>query len=159
MTTDSPKAPARKPRERQKTLIRLGSLAAVDDATWVDSDLIPGLRLKVRPLDWPAYTNARTNLFLRLGRTYKREAVPEKVRILGLGELYARHLLAGWDGLGDDDGREIPHSEDKALELLTDWDYRRLIEAVEAASSSLTQANVETVEAAAKNSEPRSATT
>ena len=36
----------------------------------------------------------------------------------------ARYVLLNWKGLEDDEGTEVPYSEKKALELLSDKDFR-----------------------------------
>jgi hypothetical protein len=138
MTTSSQEAPKK---------VKLSSLnrGAGADAEWVDLEELLGVRLKVRPIDYPEYTKARQVLFRRLGRSYKDAPVPENILIPALGKLYAEHILVDWDGFDE------AYSADLAAEMLGDWEWRDLVRQVEWAAGKLASVNTEFVEDAAKN--------
>lgn len=129
--------------------VKLTSLAAdVDLETkgdWQDCPTIPGVRLNVRSINYPAYTIARDQLIQRLRRQAGGKPIPQDKTIVEIGRLYAQHLLLGWEGFDE------PYTPARALEILTDASYREVITAVESAAGGVGQAQIEFIDDAIKN--------
>lgn len=137
------------------TTVKLASLRA-DSALeragdWVDALSIPGVSFKVRSINYPPYTVARDMLFQRFRRKYGAKPAPQAVMNVELGKLYAQHLLLDWKGF------DVPYTPEQAMEILSDDEFRDVIAAVEQAAGGVGQADIEFVDATAKNSEAPSA--
>ena len=135
--------------------IKLASLRVSDQSeeagTWVDLPDVPGAAVLVRSLDYPPYTLARTVLFQRFSRLYGRKPAPQNEIVPAIGKLYAEHILLGWKGF------DVEFSPEEAMLRLSDWTWRKLTTMVEWAAGTLSEAQVEFVEDATKNSAPPSA--
>ncbi len=112
---------------------------------WVDSLSIPGAAFMVRSINYPPYTIARDLMKQRLARKSGGKPIPQDTLYTELGRLYAEHLLLDWRGFDEE------YSKDRAVELLTDPEFRELVMAVELAAGSVGQAELEFIEGAAKN--------
>lgn len=137
--------------------IKLASLQTTpeqdNEGEWVDAPSLPGIRFRVRPLDYPPFRIGNDHLQQRLARKHGRNPVPPKELMPALGALVAKHLLLGWDGFDE------PYSSDEVAEMLADFSWRRLVSEIQLASASVMDKSVEFIEDAAKNSEAPSATT
>lgn len=142
--------------------IKLSSIKAdpvrETEGDWQDIPDLPGLRLKVRSLEFTQYRVARDLLTQKLIRKYGRKPIPPDVQTKEFGRLYADHILLDWEGIADDVGASIPYSRDAAHEYLSDPDFRKLTAAVEWAAQQVGESEIEFLEEAAKNSETPSAT-
>jgi hypothetical protein len=129
--------------------IKLASLKqsakADHDGVWVPLPEVPGAEVKVRPLDFPAYSIARNLLSQKLAREFGRKQIPPEVQTTRNGLLLAEHILLDWKGFDE------PYSKEQAKELLGDWEWRKLNWQVVWAAGTLTDTNVEFVEDARKN--------
>lgn len=134
--------------------IRLSSLKAdlvrEREGDWVEVPDWEGVAFRVRSTETPAFREARDGLLRRL-QAMGRGRIDHDELSAQLGRLYARHLLTGWRGICDDDGRPIDYSPERAEALLGDPAYRLLAEAVLAAAQRLGHVEVQFVEEAAKN--------
>jgi len=136
--------------------VKLGSLKAdlvkEADGEWIDIPDLPGVALKVRSVNFPAYKTARDLAVQRLARKHGKKPIPEKEMAEVSGRLFAEHLLLGWRGF------DVDYTPELALEVLTDPAYRELRAHVEWAAAQVGHAEVEFVEDLAKNSETASGT-
>jgi len=74
----------------------------------------------------------------------------EKSKAIDLA-LLCETVLVGWEGLVDDDGKEIPYSPEKAIEILGDPDARQLRTRIENAAAQMSSRRKKKVDDAAKN--------
>lgn len=133
-------------------------LARENDGAWMDVPEWPGVSLKVRGLNYPAYELARNTGAQIRARKTKNAASTSAESTAFFGRLYAEHILLDWKGLVSDDRQMVPYSKERALEILTDPAFREFVAAVESAAARVAQVDVEFIEGAAKNSEQPSAT-
>ncbi len=143
-------------------MLKLNSIA-VDlsleaEGDWVEVAEWPGVKLKVRSIESKDFQNAReqrhAKLAKALGRVpYQSEFAPH------LAKLVASFILLGWEGIADENEGPIEYSQQKAMELLTDPTMRELVTQVIWAANRVGSRDAEFTAAAAKNSEPPSATT
>ena len=91
---------------------------ACSDGVWVN--WIQGVKLKIARF----YNPKHVALSKELSRPYRDamnnggEIPREKIEEMAT-ECLAKTILLDWKGMEDDDGIEVPFSQDKALELLT----------------------------------------
>lgn len=113
---------------------------------WIDYPDWPGVAFKVSSLHLPAYQTARDIAYKRLNKAYSGVTVPQTVMSAEMGKLYAKHILHDWRGLDES------FSPERALEILTDPEYRNVVAAVEYCAAKVSEVAVEFVEDEAKNS-------
>lgn len=137
-------------------MLKLSSLKAdVNRETkgdWMSVPDWPDVKLKVSGINLPAFALAQSTLRKKWARIYKDDPTPQDTFYSGIGALYAKHLLHDWQGFDE------PYTPERALELLSDPEYRELVIRVGDAASRLTEVNLEFVEEAEKNSAKRSVT-
>jgi hypothetical protein len=131
-------------------LVKLDSLRvdlkAQSEGDWQSSPW-PGVRLRVRSIDFEPYTNERDQERERLAGQYMRAAnIPDAIWRPILGGLLAEHLLLGWEGI------EPPYDGDTAREVLTALDGEALRQAVILAAQRVGVREVEFVASLEKNS-------
>lgn len=135
--------------------VKLSSLKADLDreqkGDWIEYPEWPGVAFNVSSLFTPEYVVARDLLVQKLTRKHKGAPPPPNELTPAIGKLYAKHILHGWRGL------DVDYSPDKALETLTNPEFRNVTAAVEWCAGQLAQINVEFIEDAAKNSDRPSA--
>lgn len=143
-------------------MLKLSSIKAdtarENDGDWVSVPDLPGVRLKVRSLEYSPYRMARDLLVQKFARKYGRRPVPPEVTTAEFGKLYATHILLDWEGVADDSGVAIKLTREVAIEYLTDPEFRRLTAAVEWAASMVAETEADFTEDSSKNSAPPSAT-
>ena len=87
-----------------------------------------GARLLVARLNNEYYKQ----VFLNASRPFKTQVrtgtISEDQAEQILRECYSKAILLDWDGLQDDEGTDIPYSQEKAYELLGIADFRALVE-------------------------------
>lgn len=136
--------------------MKLGSLKAdlakEAEGIWIDSAQLDGVRFKVSSLYTPAYVTALSLTHARLARKYRKKPVPPEELFRESGTLYAEHILHDWQGL------DTEYTPELARDLLTNPEFRLLVQAVEEAAADASQINVEHDEETEKNSGKRSAT-
>ena len=93
----------------------------------------------------------------KLARTLGRLATSPEMEPM-LGKLVATHLLRGWEGIDDDDGKPIEYSAKVGLEKLSDPDMNALEQQVIWAAIRTGDRDPEFTASATKNSEVPSAT-
>lgn len=121
-------------------------LVAETKGEWVDSDELFGVRFKVSALNLPAFIAARSNVYNRLLRQYKKaEDIPAGVLSSEMGLLFAQHILHDWEGFDE------PYTPDRAAALLSDPQFRPLVAAVQSASSKVGAPDIEYIEEEVKN--------
>jgi hypothetical protein len=126
-----------------------------DEGEWVPAPGLPGVRFKVRPIDGPgaeSYRIKRDQLLKTFERNYAGNPPPAE-DAAEWGRLIHDEILRGWDGIDE------AYSPEAALAALSDEEHRELRSQVLICASRLTSANIEFVEAAAKNSAAPSAST
>lgn len=107
----------------------------------------PGVRLRVRSIDYEPYTNERDRERERLAAQYMRAFnIPDAVWRPILGGLLAEHLLLGWEGI------EPAYDGDTAREVLMALDGEALRQAVILAAQRVGVREVEFVAELEKNS-------
>lgn len=120
---------------------------------WVgDVPDMPGLRLKVRGSnnkDWRKLTSKLLEAVPRKRRLGNRLDPEDTDHITNMCLLNTS--LLDWEGLEDDDGKEIPYSRDVAHKLCTDPDFRRFRDAVAWAANLVGEQNEEDVKDASGN--------
>lgn len=117
------------------------------EGDWVEIPDVPGVRLRVRSLNAPAFRVARDQALQRLAAKYPRgggvEAEEEVFRLHG--RLYAEHILLDWEGLDE------AYAPARAFEILTDPSFRMVQRCVEYAAAKLAEIEVRYLEDVAKN--------
>jgi len=95
------------------------------DGVWVD--IGDGARLLVARVN----NERHKQVFLELTKPYKVQVrtgtIQEEVAARILRECYARTILLSWEGLQDDDGNDIPYSQEAAEELLAIPDFMSMV--------------------------------
>lgn len=127
-----------------------------DEGVWVKIPEWEGVEFLVRRLGSRDYQIARELLVQKKSKALQRlpttpEMEPE------LGKLVSRHLLRGWKGIADGNGKEITWSPDVGLEMLTDPTLRELESKVIWAAGTLDDTSAEFTADAVKNSAAPSA--
>lgn len=121
-------------------------LAREEKGDWIEFPDWPGVEFNVSSLHLPIYQTARDLLFKRLAKIYKKTSIPGPVMTTELGKLYAKHILHGWRGL------DVAYTPEKAVEILTDPEFRNVVAAVEWCAGKVSETDVEFVEDEVKNS-------
>lgn len=125
---------------------------AVEGGAWRDAVGLPGVRFSVRGAgnsDWEAL---QAQLHAELPPEVKfAERIPAQHAQRITTELLVRACLLDWDGITDDAGAALPCSADKARELLSDPDFRKLRDSIFATAAKLAEETVAERDAAAKN--------
>ncbi len=120
---------------------------------WIEPvDHIPGIKLLVSSLLFPAYRIDRDLVSQKLARRFKGKPIPPDAMQVEVGKLFAKHILHGWEGFDE------PYTKERAEELLIDPSYRLLVAAIEWCAAKMADVEVEFVEDTAKNSDRLSAT-
>ncbi len=145
------------PTAKKPVGIKLSSMRA-DRATeragdWIPAvDIDPSVSWYVRSTNYPPFKIARDHASNRLSRQFKEKAVPDDDMALVNGELAVEHLLLGWKGLFEDDGKTpIDFTPERATQILTDDEYRAVRASVYLAATKVGRTEVEIVEDTAKN--------
>lgn len=136
--------------------VKLSSLAvdinAEQSGDWVDIPDLPGVALKVRSINAPAYQVARGLLMQKLRRKHGQDKpIPVNDLTVALGALYAEHLLLDWRGLADDNDQPLPFSTELSTSLLTNPEYRNLVQHVAYAAGRVGERDVEFTDDLIKN--------
>lgn len=126
---------------------------------WVPYEPWPGVRFNVSSFSSPAYRHAMQIAAEKAAKDFKpvsevtveEFALREKNLHEQNGDLYAEHILHGWEGIDED------YSPERARELLTDPEFEALNLAVRHCALKLAEINAEFVEQAEKNSPAPSA--
>jgi len=121
-------------------------IEAEERGDWQDYPDWPGVAFRVRSLHYQPYQTERDLLLQRLARKHKGKTPPRAELAQEAGKLYCKHILFGWRGF------DIEYTPEKALEVMTDIAYRRIIDAVEWCAERVAQTDVEFIEETAKNS-------
>jgi hypothetical protein len=142
--TDSPDTNPTNPTKAKQMAVKFGSLRAdvakEQQGDWVDVPDLPGVSLKVKSFNDPAYRVQRDLLVQRMARKHgKKSAAPEEMES-AFGKLYADYILLDWRGFDE------PYTAELARGALTDPAYRDLRRYVESAASQVGTTDVEFVE-------------
>lgn len=121
------------------------NLSAQRDGAWENSRILKGVRFKVRSTSYPDFVTERAEMARDLARRYKGDPIHPDKLVQVTGDLVAKHILLDWDGLAEKYDPEL------AVDLLTNAAYPTFQDAVLACAEAVGQANIEYVEAAAKN--------
>lgn len=101
-----------------------------EDGAWVTVNELYGLRLKVRRLRSDASIKAYEDVVRETFGEHKLRK-PEDLSEKQSGDILTRQLaravLIDWEGVYDDDGNEIPYSEEAALNALKIKDFREFV--------------------------------
>lgn len=102
-----------------------------EDGAWVDVNELYGLKVKVRRLRSDASIKAYEDI-VRESFGEQKIRRPEDLNATQSGDILTRQLaravLIDWKGVYDEDGNEIPYSEEAALAALTDMkDFREFV--------------------------------
>jgi hypothetical protein len=126
--------------------VKLSSLAAdtakETEGDWIEVPELPGVRLKVRSFNFPAYRVARDLLLQRMARKHGRKPAPADESEVEFGKLYSAHILLGWEGF------DVEYTPAAARDALTDPAFRDLRRHVEYAASQVGASEVEFMEEA-----------
>jgi hypothetical protein len=141
--------------------LKIGSiaadLAAESEGEWVDIAEWPGVRLRVRSINYKLFQNAREMAYAKLTKALGRQPLTSEFAPK-LAKLVQVHLLLEWDGLDDDNDKPLPYSSKLADEMYTDPRYRELVSQTIWAATRVGDRDAEFTTAATKNSAPPSAT-
>ncbi len=134
----------------RKMTVKLSSvkidLVAETKGAWMDCDELPGVRFKVSSLNLPAFVAARSNLYNRLLRRYKKqEEIPLGTMSSEMGALFAQHILHDWEGF------DQAYSPEVATSILTSPEYRVIVTAIEGCAARVGAPDVDFIEDEAKN--------
>ncbi|MGE0714472.1 MAG: hypothetical protein AB7P02_03435 [Alphaproteobacteria bacterium] len=87
----------------------------------VPVEILPGLVVTVRSTATPAYRNAQARLLRPLARIVAAGMpIPAEKQDEIMARLLAEEVVAGWQGLADDDGQPIPYSPERAAAIFRD---------------------------------------
>ncbi len=111
---------------------------------WVAIPEWPGVRLRVRSLNYGPYQTALSHSLRRLSTRFP-DGIPPEEDAAETGRLYAAHILLGWEGF------DVPWTAERAMQVLADPAYRDLRRNVGWAASRVARVEAEYVEAAAGN--------
>lgn len=134
-----------------QSLAKLSSLKAnvsrEFDGDWVEHPDLPGFFVCVRSFNYPPYKVARDLWQRQMQKKYRDEIseARDAEADVGAGRLYAKYLLLSWKGSDEE------YTAERAMEYLTDTDWRPFREFVEVAAMKVGQKKAEFVEVAAKN--------
>ena len=107
----------------------IGKLKTTSEGQWVEVG--GGLRIKVTRLGNPDYENALRKLakpFMRQMRLGTMDI--EDMEKLSMKAI-SQHVVQGWEGLEDEEGKSIPFSTSKALELFEKYpDFYTIVKEV-----------------------------
>lgn len=135
-------------------MLKINSLAAdlakEQDGDWEDVPEWPGVRLKVRSLNYKPYTNARDDALRKLAKRLNRAPYSSESEPI-IARLSATFLLLGWEGIAGDDDAAMDYTPAKAMETLTDPSMRALVEQVISAAGRVGTRDVEFTVDAVKN--------
>jgi len=81
---------------------------------------VPGVRLKIASMSTHKYRSTLTSLVNKTSSTFNIQDKSEEVMLPYTIKAIAECILVGWEGLIDDDGKEVPYSVKQAEEYLTD---------------------------------------
>jgi len=113
---------------------------------WIPYPEWPGVEFNVSSTQIPEFVTARNGMNKRLAKSYKGVDVPESVRTTELGKILAKHILHGWRGLDEE------YTPERAYEILSDWAFREVVNAVFYCAALIGQSDAEFVEEAGKKS-------
>lgn len=134
-------------------LVKLESLradlAAQTEGQWQPTPW-PGVRFRVRSIEYEPYKQARDRERERLAVQYVNVPIPDSVWHPILGRLLAEFILLEWDGL------DQPYDPDQACEELRRMDAKALRDIVITCAARVGIRELEFVVALEKNSAPRS---
>lgn len=116
-----------------------------ENGDWVDSVSFPGVRYLVRGIKSQQFETARDLAFQKLAKAYKTTPVPGALRAKTLGKLVAEHILLGWEGFDE------PFDQVKAAEVLTDPEFRNLVDDILGAAARVAENSLEFIEGLEKN--------
>ncbi|BBK44023.1 hypothetical protein STVA_40430 [Allostella vacuolata] len=108
--------------------MKLSDLATdpVAEQAGVPVEILPGLVVTVRSTATPSYRNAQARLLRPLARLVGAGvAIPAEKQDEIAARLLAEEVVAGWQGLTDEDGRPIPFSRERAAAIFLDPAHRR----------------------------------
>lgn len=137
----------------ERRLVKLDSirvdLAAQTEGQWQPTPW-PGVRLRVRAIDYEPYVSERNRERERLGAHYVNAPVPDSVWNPILGRLLSEHILLSWDGF------DPPYDPDVARDVLRAEDGKPMRDAVILAAAKVGVRELEFVVQLEKNSAPPS---
>jgi len=99
-----------------------------EEGVWCDVG--EGFAIKVARIGHPKYQAYIAKLTKPHTRQIRRQGIGAPILRDIQRKATAKYLLLDWRNLHDDDGNEIPYSETKALELLSDPQYDEFLELV-----------------------------
>ncbi|MCA1971325.1 MAG: hypothetical protein LDL44_00660 [Caenispirillum sp.] len=130
--------------------IKFGSLKTdaktLADGAWEEVDSLPGVAFLVRPFHYKPYEVARDALLRKLARAAKKTGgvIDPERRDCGIGALMGEHLLLGWRGFVDDDGKTAYEwTKERGVAHLSDPAFRELRAAVMEACAQASETDVE----------------
>lgn len=100
---------------------------AAESGVWINK-VLDDLDVKICSAGNSKYLNILRQLMKPYQRSYK--SMDDSVFLEIQNKAIAKHILVDWRNLQDDEGNEIPYSEQKAYELLQDpenEEFRKLI--------------------------------
>lgn len=118
---------------------------------WIQSLDIPGVEFKVSSLHLPAYQVALAQVEQRLVRQAKGNPVSPKDRVPEVGKLLHKHILHDWKGFDE------PYSSDAALFMMSSYEGRDFIAAVQNCAALISLRDYQFVSDAGPNSDAPSA--
>ena len=119
---------------------------------WIASPDIPGVEFKVSSLHLPAFQVALQQAEQRLARQAKGGPVSPADRTPEVGKLLHKHILHDWRGFDE------PYSPETAYSMMSDYEGRDFIAAVQNCAALISLRDVQYVEDAGPNSSRPSAT-
>jgi hypothetical protein len=97
-----------------------------EKGVWVDAGA--GLRLRIARMNNPAFDEFIRKAAKPLASQLRLGTLEVKTAEELTARAMSRHVLLGWENLQNDDGSDIPFSQDKAYELLTTHrDFFRMV--------------------------------
>lgn len=107
----------------------------------------PDVKFRVKSFHSPSFKTAQQMLLKKMNRIYGNKPVPPEVQHEEWGKLYCNEILEGWEGLDE------PYTPERAKEIMTDYNFRAVQEAVEWCARKRGEVDAEVIENTGKNSQ------
>ena len=109
------------------TKFKQNLVKAEDGAT---IDMGDGLKVTVARIGCKAYQDTIKKLTAPHQRAIRNKTLDDSVYEDIMNKALVETILLGWEGLEDEAGNVIPYSKDKAMELMTNPEYKDFKEAI-----------------------------
>lgn len=129
--------------------------ASETEGVWIDYGEFGRFKLARAGGSNKAYIAALQKMFKEHRHQIDTDTMSDDVAEKKTREIFCKHVLLSWEGVKGKTGRNLAHSHDAAVQLMTD--LPDLYSDLRAQAQKISNFRAEAMEADAKNSEPSSA--